>query len=261
MKGVFVELPGQGGYLLNLSFGISVIESVRSHGLTSSDFSPTDLVIELLYLVEAKSAVMNETRNLNARLHGARIAAEEQAFTDTLTGLKNRRALDHMLSRFIDRDIPFALMQLDLDFFKAVNDTMGHAAGDKVLQKVAEILIHEIRPEDTVARIGGDEFVLIFDRLLDPAKLTSIANRIISRLEEPVMFQGKPCNISGSIGVVSSAMCKGADAGTYLSRADAALYRSKGRGRACVSFAVSDEPSAVGRLIDRAQSLPAQTGP
>lgn len=244
LKGILVGLGKQQGYLLNLSFGISVVDAVREHALTSSDFPPTDLAIELLYLVEAKSAVMNETRKLNSQLHGARAAAEQQALTDTLTGLKNRRALDHMLSRFVERDIPFALMQLDLDYFKSVNDTLGHAAGDRVLQNVAQILVSEVRPEDTVARIGGDEFVLIFDRLVDSGKLTTIGERIIKRLEEPLMFEGSPCQISGSIGVVSSTMSERAPPELYLKRADAALYRSKGRGRACVSFADQCPPGS-----------------
>jgi len=76
---------------------------------------------------------MEASRTLNQRLQGAKIAAEEQAFTDTLTGLKNRRALNLVLARLSEAKVPFTVMQLDLDYFKAVNDTYGHAAGDHVL--------------------------------------------------------------------------------------------------------------------------------
>ena len=99
--GIATVLRDTDRVLLNLSFGISVVEAVRGFNLTSADFAPTDLAVEMLYLVEAKSAAMDESRNLNTRLQGAKIAAEEQAFTDTLTGLKNRRAMDHILARMV----------------------------------------------------------------------------------------------------------------------------------------------------------------
>ncbi|MDR0809147.1 MAG: GGDEF domain-containing protein, partial [Gemmobacter sp.] len=85
-RGVMVPRIG-GGMMLNLSFGIGIVEAVRDHGLTHADFAPTDLAMELLYLVEAKSAIMEELRALNLRLQGAKSMAEEQALTDTLTGL------------------------------------------------------------------------------------------------------------------------------------------------------------------------------
>lgn len=156
LKGVLMPLPGGQGAIVNLSFGISILDAVRDYRLTSGDFAATDLAIEMLYLVEAKSAAMEASRLLNQRLQGARIAAEEQAFTDTLTGLKNRRAMDHVLGRVIATQMPFAVMHVDLDFFKAVNDRLGHAAGDHVLQEVARIMIDATRRgKDTVARTGA----------------------------------------------------------------------------------------------------------
>ena len=236
LKGVIVPVPDGTGAIVNLSFGISVLDAVRDYALTSADFSATDLTIELLYLVEAKSAAMEASRKLNLRLQGARIAAEEQAFTDTLTGLKNRRAMDHVLSRSVAGAVPFAMMHLDLDFFKAVNDTMGHAAGDHVLQQAARIMVEETRDEDMVARVGGDEFVLVFDRLLDRARLARIARRLIDRLEEPIAFEGRSCRISASIGTVLSDMSADQDLAGLLHKADLALYASKRAGRACHTF-------------------------
>lgn len=236
LKAVLMPFAETGGAIANLSFGISIMDGVRDYRLTSTDFAATDLTIEMLYLIEAKSAAMEASRKLNLRLQGARIAAEEQAFTDTLTGLKNRRAIDHILSRLIERDRPFALMQLDLDFFKAVNDSHGHAAGDAVLQQVARVLVEETRENDCVARVGGDEFVLVFEALTMRAKLAEISRRIISRIEEPVPFNGVDCRISCSIGIALSHDCQPLDQESVMSDADAALYACKRAGRAQFRF-------------------------
>ena len=232
-KAVLVGHPSGEGAIVNLSFGISVMDSVRDYGLTSADFAATDLAIEMLYLIEAKTAAMAASRKLNQRLQGAKIAAQEQAFTDTLTGLKNRRAMDHVLARLLSVEAEFSMMHLDLDYFKAVNDTLGHGAGDYVLQEVAQILVAETRNEDTVARVGGDEFVLLFNRLTDVAKLDDIALRIIARLEEPIPFNDEVCRISGSVGTVICDKGGIADAEQLLADADVALYASKHKGRAC----------------------------
>lgn len=246
LKGVVVPMPEASGAVVNLSFGISVLDAVRDYALTSADFSVTDLAIELLYLVEAKSAAMEASRTLNLRLQGAMIAAEEQAFTDTLTGLKNRRAMDHILARLLDAATPFALMHLDLDYFKSVNDTLGHAAGDHVLQQVSRIMVEETRSDDTVARIGGDEFVLIFNRLQDPEQLSRIARRLIGRLEEPIPFDGQQCRISASIGTVFSSQLETATATELLHAADLALYSAKRAGRAAHHFFSPEQLDCAG---------------
>ena len=239
LKGVLAPLPeGSGlgppdGAVVNLGFGISIIDAVCDFGLTSADFAATDLAVEMLYLVEAKSAAMDASRGLNLRLQGARIAAEEQAFTDTLTGLKNRRAMDHVLQRLIDARTDFALMNLDLDHFKQVNDTLGHAAGDFVLQKVARIMLDETRSGDTIVRTGGDEFVLIFAGLTNPAWIEDIARRLIDRLERPMQHEGRACRISGSIGATLSCWYPAPDLAQMMEDADRALYTAKNRGRGC----------------------------
>jgi diguanylate cyclase (GGDEF)-like protein len=234
LKGVLCQCGTY--YVLNLSFGISVLESIRDYDLTNADFAPTDMMIEMLYLIEAKSAAMEASRKLNMRLQGAKIAAEEQAFTDTLTGLKNRRAMDHVLGRMIATSKPFALMHLDLDFFKAVNDSLGHAAGDHVLQHIAQIMVDEVRKDDTVARVGGDEFVLILQNIKNRETLARIATRLIGRMEKPIPFGGQDCKVSASIGIVLSTDYEAPTAAGLLTDADEALYASKRRGRACFSF-------------------------
>lgn len=236
LKGLIAPMPGGGGAVVNLSFGISILDAVRDYALTSADFSGTDLAIELLYLVEAKSAAMEASRSLNLRLQGAMLAAEEQAYTDTLTGLKNRRAMDHLLGHLISMKATFALMHLDLDYFKSVNDRLGHAAGDYVLQQAAQIMLAETRGDDTVARVGGDEFVLIFKGMTDYDKLSRIAERLISRLCEPMKFEGAECRISCSIGTALSTQFEVLKAVDILHAADLALYAAKRAGRSCHRF-------------------------
>ncbi|SFS41154.1 diguanylate cyclase (GGDEF) domain-containing protein [Sulfitobacter marinus] len=232
LKAVLVPYDiDNGKVVINLSFGISILDGVRTYALSNADFAATDLAIEMLYLIEAKSAAMDASRQLNLRLQGAKIAAEEQAFTDTLTGLKNRRALDHVLTRLVSTQASFAVMQIDLDFFKAVNDTFGHAAGDHVLQAVAQIMVEETRNADTVARVGGDEFTLILPNVGSEQMLLSIGDRLIERLENPIKFQGNPCNISASIGTVWIQEGHMLDAKDILADADMALYQSKNAGR------------------------------
>ncbi len=243
------------GTLINLSFGIGLLDAVRGYALTDADFAPTDLAVELLYLHEAKSAVMGDLHSVNDSLQAARAAAEEQALTDALTGLANRRALEQALAQAAENAAKggqaFALAHLDLDFFKSVNDTHGHAAGDHALIEVARILRQETRRQDLVARVGGDEFVLILRGLTEPEKLDDLATRIIRELEVPMMFGDKECRISGSIGIALSPQYSGADWDRMLSDADLALYASKRRGRArCTIYspelALTEDQRATG---------------
>lgn len=231
-KGLFVYLEAEDRMLINLSLGVSVVEAVSEFDLSSVDFAHSDPTVDMLYLIEAKSVALDESKRLNARLEGAKSVAEEQAFTDTLTGLKNRRASDSLLDKLETSDAQFGLMHLDLDYFKQVNDTLGHAAGDYVLQHVAKVLKSATRAEDLVARVGGDEFVLIFKDCVDLAVLDQIATRIISQLEDPIEFEGEQCRISASIGTTLSSFYADPRADEMMNDADQALYTSKDRGRA-----------------------------
>jgi len=237
------------GMVLNLSFGLSILDAIRRYRLHSADFATTDPTVEMLYLIEAKSAAMEESRQLNLRLQGAKIAAEEQAFTDTLTGLKNRRALDHVLARYRDRGTPFALMSIDLDFFKRVNDTLGHAAGDLVLQRVARSMILHTRPDDTLVRLGGDEFLIVLPDLLDEPTLLQLSHRLITELEKPIPFENTTCQISASIGLTATDQYEHWDIDRMMQDMDAALYLSKkaGRGRATLYHPDTDmRPTPIG---------------
>lgn len=247
-RGVALPVEQGGGLILNLSFGIGVIDAVRTHGLTDADFAATDLALELLYLVEAKTAVTAELRELNLRLQGAKIAAEAQAVSDPLTALRNRRGLDAALCMAIDGGLPFALLHMDLDHFKAVNDTHGHAAGDHVLRRVARILAEETRAADTVARTGGDEFVLLLAGLTDVPALARIAGRLIRRVGEPVDYGGHALRVAASIGIALSLPRPDRDADRLLAEADRALYASKNAGRGCAHL-LGPEAGGVPRLL------------
>jgi diguanylate cyclase (GGDEF)-like protein len=131
---------------------------------------------------------------------------------------------------------------MDLDFFKAVNDTLGHAAGDFVLENVGRILREQLRAEDCAARIGGDEFVVVIVGRSDPKSLQSIAERIIARISQPMEFEGQACRVSASIGIVRSTDFAVPEATQLLSTADRALYAAKhaGRGRAVLLVSRGD---------------------
>ena len=230
-KGLAVPLADGDGWLINLSFGIGVAEAVRDHRLTDDDFAATDLTVEMLYLIEAKTAVLDELRRLNLRLQSARLTAEEEALTDTLTGLRNRRGLDRVMADLAVSGMPYGLMQIDLDYFKRVNDALGHAAGDRVLVCVADILRGALRGGDTAARVGGDEFVAVLPGLDCVDRLEAIAARILARIEDPIPVEGTDACVSASIGIGVGR--PGTDPIALLAAADAALYASKrgGRGR------------------------------
>ncbi len=237
LKGVLVPLGERpvfgpaGGALINLSFGISVLDAVQDFSLSSADFAMTDLAVEMMYLVEAKSAAMEASRSLNLRLQGAKAAAEEQAFTDSLTGLGNRRALERELNELIASKQDFALMHLDLDYFKNINDNLGHAIGDMVLQHAARSMASEVRKDDSVIRAGGDEFILILKRVPGPRQAADVADRLLSRLRKPVALNGQICTISASIGAALSHDYPQPVIEQMMEDADVALYEAKARGR------------------------------
>jgi len=159
---------------------------------------------------------------------------------DALTGLHNRRSFLEILPQAIARAARqgrwMALLFVDLDRFKEVNDTRGHEAGDDVLEAVAHRLTACVRMTDTVARLGGDEFTVILESLAAPQEAAAIAAKVLTAFEEPIGTGAGACSIGASIGIAPS-LGDDADADALLKRADAAAYAAKkaGRGRYEVS--------------------------
>ncbi|WP_343039701.1 GGDEF domain-containing protein [Paracoccus limosus] len=249
-----ITLRGHGvalgdGLLMNLGFGIALVEAVRHFSLTDADFAPADLAMEFLFIYEANRAVMGELARANRRLEEAREAAEALALTDPLTGLLNRRGFEAALEVAARNAaaVPFALGQIDLDRFKDVNDQHGHAAGDEVLQHVAQILRGATRATDRVARTGGDEFLLLLTGSTRAGDLENLGRRIIHRIESPIETADALCQISASIGFSQSRDYPTLDTARMLADADAALYAVKESGRGAVRLASQLRGGGVGQ--------------
>jgi diguanylate cyclase (GGDEF)-like protein/PAS domain S-box-containing protein len=167
------------------------------------------------------------------------VKIEYMAHHDALTDLANRvllnERLEQALGRRIHREEFVAVHHLDLDQFKAVNDTFGHPAGDKLLKIVADRLRGLVRETDTIARMGGDEFVIVQAPISDPADATSLAQRVIEVIGEPFDIDGHQAMIGASIGIAVGPN-DGLRPDRLLRNADLALYRAKGDGRGTFRF-------------------------
>jgi diguanylate cyclase (GGDEF)-like protein len=156
-----------------------------------------------------------------------------RAFHDSLTGLPNRELLldrlDHALARARRSGTPLAVVFLDLDHFKLVNDSLGHLAGDELLVAVAALLSSHLRQSDTAARLGGDEFVLVLEDLAGPAEAIAVAERLLAASRQPVEVAGESVRSSLSIGIALAT--DDSTPSTLLAEADTALYRAKAAGR------------------------------
>jgi diguanylate cyclase (GGDEF)-like protein len=167
------------------------------------------------------------------------VKIEYMAHHDALTDLANRvllnERLEQALGRRIHREEFVAVHHLDLDQFKAVNDTFGHPAGDKLLKIVADRLRGLVRETDTIARMGGDEFVIVQAPISDPADATSLAQRVIEVIGEPFDLDGHQAAIGASVGIAVGPN-DGLRPDRLLRNADLALYRAKGDGRGTFRF-------------------------
>ncbi|MGY4514992.1 EAL domain-containing protein [Lysobacter sp. HA18] len=164
---------------------------------------------------------------------------------DYLTGLPNRVLLQDRLSQAIHQighGAHGAVLFVDLDFFKTINDSLGHQAGDRVLQEVARRLAGVVDTEDTVSRQGGDEFVLLLTRLSDPSDAARVAERLIAAIEAPIDIDGRALHVSASVGIALFPE-DGQDIRALTKQADTALYHAKqsGRGRYSYFTAVMSE--------------------
>jgi len=181
-----------------------------------------------------------ELRRAHRLAEEMRAENEHQALHDGLTGLPNRRYYDQMLGRRLAaarRGGPAdcTLIRVDLDHFKYVNDTLGHEAGDEVLNRVAEVLRESLRAGDFAARIGGDEFSVLLGPGTGHAATEEIISRVQARLARPLLYQGRQCRFGASFGIAEAADITEFGAELQLF-ADAALYRAKAGGRNRMEF-------------------------
>ncbi len=177
---------------------------------------------------------------------------EQMAFYDTLTKLANRRLFQERLVQTLEQTKRTgrnaALLYLDLDNFKRVNDTLGHQTGDQLLREVATRLQQCVRKEDTVARPGGDEFTILLNEVNTPSDAGIVAQKILTRLREPIHVSGHPLIVTTSIGITVIPSDSN-DPNIIMTNADLAMYKAKERGRNNFQFYSEDlNANAIDRL-------------
>jgi diguanylate cyclase (GGDEF)-like protein/PAS domain S-box-containing protein len=201
---------------------------------------------------DGSTLVLSALRDVSER-HQLTLALKHEASTDPLTGVANRTVLMDRLRQGLRRmergNGVLAVLYVDLDRFKVVNDSLGHRVGDAILLKMAERLLHHIRPADTLARLGGDEFVIVAENMMDQAAATDLARRIIEAGREPFRVGMEEFECTLSVGVASTTDSQRA-AEDLLREADLALYRAKDRGRDRAEvFDEELQTKAVSRLV------------
>ena len=223
---------GEFGYQLPLrshdELGAAVqafnIMSVRLRELQESGRKQQAEVVALNRELEAR------VQERTTELASANRELEYLAMHDPLTALPNRILLQDRLLQAIRSGrreiIPFALMIMDLDGFKDVNDTLGHHAGDLLLQETAQRLTHVLRQSDTAARLGGDEFAFLLPTISAPEHAEALARKLLQAIEQPVALGSQTIRVSASIGAVLFP-AHGDDMGDLMRRADAAMYEAK----------------------------------
>ena len=195
-----------------------------------------DFVAKPFDLIELKTRIHNmlEVRLLYKRLAEQNGVLESLALHDMLTGLPNRRLLMNRLSLAIAHArrnrCTMAVMFLDLDGFKQINDTLGHDGGDMLLRLVADRLVATVRQEDTVARLGGDEFVIALHEAIDVGQVARLVSKVIAAVSKPYEIQGTDVQMTVSVGVSVYPM-HGQDVKTLMKSADLALYEAKKAGK------------------------------
>jgi diguanylate cyclase (GGDEF)-like protein len=174
-------------------------------------------------------------------------ATEERALRDSLTQLPNAESFLEQAhkarARAMRRRERFAILFLDLDGFKKVNDTLGHAAGDQLLIGVADRLRVVLRDADTPARLGGDEFAILLDNVAAVTAAELVAARLVNALKEPFTIRGRSVSVSASVGIATSDPKAGRKVDDLLKEADEAMYAAKGRGSGHISARPDASPA------------------
>jgi len=199
-------------------------------------------------LDELEQAVTDRTTELEE----AKARAQHLADHDPLTGLPNRRLLEDRLTQALamsQRNRQHtAVMFVDLDRFKNINDSLGHAVGDVLLKEVSQRLVSQLRTGDTICRIGGDEFVLVLPQIKRTSDVAQVAQKVIEQLSLPVMVEERDLVVTPSIGIAVFPD-DGRDAETLIRNADAAMYHAKEAGRANYQFFTEQMNQAASRRL------------
>ena len=211
------------------------------------------LLFGFLYSVATQHAnVRSQASKLTQDLQQSEERFRHLAYHDTLTGLPNRALLQDHGARALGRarrsNSHVAILFIDLDRFKTINDSLGHSVGDALLKEVSQRIRQTVRDFDTVARMGGDEFVVLLTDLRDPASAGSVAQHILDSLSKVTVIEGHPLHVTPSIGI-SLFPDDGIDFAELLKYADAAMYRAKENGRNGYQFFTNEiDTLAHGRL-------------
>jgi diguanylate cyclase (GGDEF)-like protein len=225
--------------------GFIVQSSSEFFGPTRANSLHIGVALVALLAVAAAGIIVLGYRQEASRRRFQELLAH-QAYHDGLTGLANRSLLNTRLHQAISRarrqSRGVALLYLDLDGFKPVNDREGHEVGDELLVAVGQRLSSIVRAEDTVARIGGDEFAILMEDVDDPVSARQAAERVVGEVAQPVVVRGREVTVGVSVGIAFSP--RGEDDGESMLRdADLAMYRAKDAGKS--SFVFSSEPAAT----------------
>jgi two-component system cell cycle response regulator len=221
-----------------------------AHKLRALQCGAKDFISKPFDLAEVLMRVHNmlEVRLLHeaARTHGRML--ECLALTDPLTGLANRRLLAERMSMALvharRNQSAMAVVYLDLDGFRQVNNTLGHGAGDTLLRMIAERLVATVRGEDTVARLGGDEFIIGLWHLSGTNDAAKVASKVIEAVSQPYAIEGHAVSITASAGIGIYPL-HGEDADTLMRSADLALYETKRAGKNAYRVSGRTDLSAV----------------
>ncbi|MGB9129216.1 MAG: diguanylate cyclase [Thiobacillus sp.] len=229
---------------------VLVITAQPGHKLRALNAGAKDFISKPFDLMEAKTRIRNmlEVRLLYKQLEQYSHALESLALHDALTGLPNRRLLFDRLALAIAHahrnKSTMAVMVLDLDGFKQINDTLGHDAGDALLRMVADRLVAAVRQEDTVARLGGDEFVIGLSELNPAEGVATLVSKVIQAVSQPYRIQDRDVDITASVGV-GIYPTHGEEVETLMKRADLALYDAKRAGKNGFRIAACTAPLAM----------------
>lgn len=205
--------------------------------------SGTALVLGLLVVLAAFVF-----RPLSRQVAEAAGRMSREAETDALTGLLNRRAILSAVEAMMRQDRPIAVFSLDLDHFKETNDSEGHEAGDVLLRAAADRLRHAVRPGDAVGRLGGDEFIVVMDRMATEAEAEAAALRIAAAVAQPVAFKATRLRLGATVGV-ALAPVHATTPDAVIRAADGALIRAKKARRGSVGCATADDAALAARAI------------